>query len=61
MSAFFARVKIKGASEFEYVIYNGDSGEVKHPKTDAVLTPKPLGGPEMKVPDADDRRQHLAQ
>jgi hypothetical protein len=61
MSAVFARVKVKGAGEFEWVIYNGDSGEVKHRKTDAVMTPKPLGGPELKPAEGEDRRQLFAQ
>src|SRR5205814_5650037 len=47
LAAFFARVKRKGSAEFEQVIFPGPDGEVKHPKTDRVMPPKPLGGPVM--------------
>jgi hypothetical protein len=61
MAAFFARVRRKGASEFEQVVYAGPDGEVKHPKTDAVMPPRPLGGAVPEIPDDEDRREHLAR
>jgi hypothetical protein len=60
LAAYFARVKRKGGSEFENVIFVGSEGEVNHPKTGAVMDPRPLGGPGPKLdPDAD-RRESLA-
>ena len=61
MAAFFARVKRKGASEFEQVVYAGPDGEVKHPKTDQVMPPKPLGGALPQIGEEEDRREALAR
>jgi hypothetical protein len=61
MAAFFARVRRKGAAEFEQVVYAAPDGEVKHPKTDRVMPPKPLGGPAPEVPEGEDRREYLAR
>ena len=61
MAAFFARVKRKGASEFEQVVYAGPDGEVKHPKTDQVMPPKPLGGALPQIGEDEDRREALAR
>jgi hypothetical protein len=60
LAAYFARVKRKGGAEFENVIFVGSEGEVNHPKTGAVMEPRPLGAPAPKLdPDAD-RREALA-
>jgi hypothetical protein len=61
MAAFFARVRQKGGAEFERVVYVAPEGEVKHPKTDAVLAPRPLGGEPPQIGPDDDRREHLAR
>jgi hypothetical protein len=61
MAAFFARVRRKGGSEFEQVVFAGRDGELKHPKTDQVMRPRPLGGAPLTVPDDEDRREHLAR
>ena len=55
LRAFFARVGKKSSWEFgiqggEFVIYVNDTGEVGHPRTGAILPPKPLG-----APPADDK------
>lgn len=60
MAAFFARVRRKGAAEFEQVVFAGPDGEVKHPKTDAVMPPRPLGGTAPEIAEGEDRRAALA-
>ncbi len=62
MLAFFARVGKKGSQEFglaggDTVIYVGEGGEVGHPRTGAILKPKPPGGPVLD--DPIDRRRAL--
>lgn len=62
-AAFFARVGTKGSQEFglfggETIVVVRSGGEVTHPKTGAVLPPKPLGG--AAITEAADRRQSLA-
>lgn len=61
MAAFFARVKRKGSSEFEQIVYAGPDGEVTHPKTDRVMPPKPLGGEAPQIGEDEDRREALAR
>jgi len=64
MAAFFARVRAKGGTEFERVVYTAPEGEVKHPKTEAVMAPKPLGGAlaaSAALDDGEDRRETLAR
>jgi hypothetical protein len=61
LAAFFARVKRKGADEFEVVVYAGPDGEVKHPKTELVVPPKALGGVTLPLRDGEDRREALAR
>jgi hypothetical protein len=61
MAAFFARVRRKGASEFEQVVFHAADGEVRHPKTDAVMPPRPPGGAPVEVPEGEDRREALAR
>jgi uncharacterized protein DUF1553/uncharacterized protein DUF1549 len=63
LAAYFARVGLKGSEEFgifggEQVVRLSASGEVKHPKTNAVMRPHPLDGPERD--DPLDRRRALA-
>lgn len=63
LRAFFARVGKKSSWEFgiqggEFVIYVNDSGEVGHPRTGAILPPKPLGA--APADDPVDRRRALA-
>lgn len=73
-AAFFARVGLKSSQEFgifggEQIVRVNDSGDVRHPKTGAVMPPTPLGVPrqaasgETPQPDLDafgDRRSALA-
>ena len=61
MAAFFARVRQKGSSEFEQVVFAGGEAEVKHPKSGSAVPPKPPGGPAPAVPDGEDRRVYLAR
>ena len=63
LRAFFARVGKKSSWEFgiqggEFVIYVNDTGEVGHPRTGAILPPKPLGA--APSDDPVDRRRALA-
>lgn len=61
-AAFFSRVKQKkGNLPDEEVIYAVSDGEVRQPRTGAVMKPKALGGPVLE-PDAQapDRRDKLA-
>jgi len=60
MAAFFARVRRKGSSEFEQVVYAAAEGEVRHPKGD-VVPARPLGGEAPTIPEGEDRREHLAR
>ncbi|QDU78811.1 Bacterial Ig-like domain (group 2) [Polystyrenella longa] len=65
-AAYFARVKYKGTglsppiSGSEEMIYNGPSGEVKHPLTNEVLPPRPLFGEAPEITEDLDRRESLA-
>ncbi len=63
LAAFFARVKQKSSYPEGYhsIIYAGEDGEVKHPRTDRVMPPKPLGAPPIPIPDGTDRREVLAR
>jgi len=61
MAAIFARVRRKGSAEFEQIVYAADSGEVNHPKTEAVMPPRPLGGTLLEIAPGDDRREHFAR
>ncbi|MGV3721484.1 MAG: DUF1553 domain-containing protein, partial [Actinomycetota bacterium] len=63
MAAFFARVKSKSSYPEGYhsVVYAASEGEVKHPKTDAVMPPRPLGGAPAEASEGGDRRQALAR
>jgi hypothetical protein len=62
LAAFFARVGRKGGPEFgENQVVVRSTGEVKHPKTEAVLTPKFLGGAEPAIENGQDRRAVFAE
>lgn len=65
LAAFFGQIKRKGqgisapiSGEPEYLWYGG-KGEVRHPITDAVMTPKPPDGPEMPYVEGQDPRVAL--
>ena len=65
LAAFFARMKRKGqaisapiSGEVEHW-WAGGSGQVTHPVTDAVMTPKPPDGPEMPYVEGQDPRHRL--
>jgi hypothetical protein len=64
LAAFFSRVGSKNSEEFglfgrETVVMVQATGDVRHPKTRAVMAPTPLGG--EPTDDALDRRLPLAQ
>jgi hypothetical protein len=62
-ASFFARVGLKSSQEFglfgrELIVVARDAGEVAHPRTGAVMKPKPLDAP--AVEEGFDRRTALA-
>jgi len=61
-AAFFSRVRQKnGPIPSEAVIFTADSGEVRQPRTNAVMPPKALGGPVFDDSETDRaRRERLA-
>jgi hypothetical protein len=63
LAAFFARVKSKSSYPEGYlsIIYPASEGEVKHPKTDRVMPPRPLGGAPLEIREGEDRREALAR
>jgi hypothetical protein len=63
LAAFFARTGTKNSEEFglfgrEQVVIVRDSGDVRHPRTNQVVAPRPLDGPSADNPL--DRRVPLA-
>ena len=66
LAAYFARVGYQGTglsppiSGGEEAVIVKPDGEVRHPLTDAVLPPKPLGGPPLTGGDGD-RRERLVE
>jgi len=63
LAAYFARVGYQGtglsppiSGSDESVVVNA-TGEVRHPLTNAVLAPKPLGGPPVTVGEGDPRER----
>ena len=66
LAAVFARVGRKGGyADAEVptseVLYVKDHGEVRHPRTNEVMKPRPLGGPDFKLTKYDDPRRALAK
>ncbi|MFP6766371.1 MAG: DUF1549 domain-containing protein [Planctomycetaceae bacterium] len=66
LAAVFARVGRKGGfSDAEVptseVLYLKDKGTVMHPRTGAVMQPRPLGGPDFQLSKYDDPRRALAK
>jgi hypothetical protein len=60
-AAFFSRVRQKkGALPDDEVIFTAKEGDVRQPRTGAVMKPKALGGPVYDDPKAPDRRVSLA-
>ncbi|TXT35180.1 MAG: hypothetical protein FD138_1476 [Planctomycetota bacterium] len=66
LAAVFARVGRKGGFSdaevptFETIFLKND-GEVTHPRTGEVMSPRPLGGPDFKTSRFDDPRVALAR
>jgi len=65
LAAVFARVGRKGGFADAEVptgetIYLANSGEVRHPRTNEVMSPQPPGGAPFKLSRYDDPRRHLA-
>jgi hypothetical protein len=72
LAAYFARVGLKGSQEFgifgdEQVVRLNNSGEVRHPKTNKEMAPRPLGAPTVQLAArgketgaSEDRRRGLA-
>lgn len=56
--AFFARTKSVGDSRIDELKLN-DEGELKHPRTGKVLSPRALGGAEFPYVKGEDPRQKL--
>jgi len=59
LAAFFATIRTRGTQEFglfggDTVVYVADSGDVRHPKFNYIVKPRPLDGDVMDVPG--DRR-----
>ena len=65
-AAFFGPVKQKGAglsppiSAGRETFYFAAGGAVRHPVTEAVMMPRPLDMPELKIPETTDPRTTLA-
>lgn len=66
LAAFFARIGRKGVglsppiSGGEEVVMLAPKGEVKHPITNKVMTPRPLGGKPLTLGEDEDPREALA-
>jgi Protein of unknown function (DUF1553)/Protein of unknown function (DUF1549) len=59
-AAFFARLKSVTYGGVDELGLN-EKGEIKHPRTEQVLTPKAFGGPEFSYVDGEDPRVKLAE
>lgn len=65
-AAYFAKVGRKGTgvsppiSGSEEFIFHTEKGEIRHPLTDEVLTPKPLYGTAPEIPENSDPRDSVA-
>ncbi len=60
MAAFFPRLSRKKGADGEELLFLAVKGDVKHPKTKAVVAPKVLLGQPLDVPVTEDRRGQLA-
>ncbi len=66
LAAYFAQIGRKGTglsppiSGSEEFVFSGTKGDVKHPITGEVLSPKPLFGKAPELPEQTDRRVALA-
>jgi len=60
MAAFFPRLKQKKAADGKQLLFFSDRGDVKHPKTNAIVAPQTLLGKPLDVPVNEDRRLQLA-
>jgi hypothetical protein len=58
----FSRVRLKtGSGGFNDVtVFDGTSGDLRHPRTGKILTPQPIEGPPMAANDGESRRQFFA-
>jgi hypothetical protein len=62
LSAFFARLRVKhGYGEYRRTWYLESSGEVTHPVSKQMVSPKFLGGDRPVIPEGADRREALAK
>jgi hypothetical protein len=61
MAAFFAKVHVRKASEAESVVAAGRGGDVRHPKTSAVVQPCALDDKPVPADYLGDRRSALAE
>jgi hypothetical protein len=59
-AAFFARVKSVTYGSVDELTLN-EKGEIKHPRTEKLLTPKAFGGPEFAYVAGEDPRVKLAE
>jgi len=59
-AAFFARMKSVTYGNVDELGLN-EKGEIKHPRTEQLLTPKAFGGPEFAYAAGEDPRQKLAE
>ena len=61
MAALFSRVRLKdGASAGDVIVMPAESGAIRHPRTGAVVPPRPLDGASLAVDSALDRREAFA-
>lgn len=60
LAAFFPRVQKKPGAPGAFSFFIADKGDVKHPRTQAVMSPRVLLGETFEVPADADPRQHLA-
>jgi len=61
MAAFFPRLKHKKIADGDQLLFVSDRGDVKHPKTKAIVAPRTLLGKPLDVSVTGDRRLQLAE
>ena len=66
LAAVFARLGRKGGFAdaevpTDEIIFLSDHGEIAHPRSGAILAPRPLGGPPFRLDAQDDPRRSLAR